>query len=298
MKIMEKIQKIRHFPVLLKEFLEVFNDDKIDIFLDGTLGLAGHAKALLEEHKEIDIFIGLDQDKDALDIANDNLKPYMGKVRLVHENFEKANKVLDDMNIKYVDGIFFDLGVSSMQLDVGKRGFSFRFDSDLDMRMNQNNKLDAKKVINEFSERDLERIFREYGEEKRSKIVAREIVNKRKKKPINTTFELLEILKPILPKSGKIHPATLIFQAIRICVNDELNSLKTGLDRAIDFLKVGSKIAIISFHSLEDRIVKHTFKENKKVEILTKKPITSSYKEKNKRARSAKMRVAKKIELN
>jgi len=290
-----QLKKIKHFPVLLKEFLEFYKDIEIEIFFDGTLGAAGHAKALLEAHPEIDIFIGCDQDKEALDIANEHLKAFMSKVRLVHANFKDIDKILDEMNIKYCDGIFFDLGVSSMQFDEGNRGFSFRFDAPLDMRMNKNSALTAKEIVNTWPENELEKIFRLYGEERRSKKAAKQIIEKRKKRLINTTFELLEILKPVLEKRRKIHPATKIFQALRICVNDEIVNLKEGLLKAISRLSVGGKIAVISFHSLEDRIVKHTLKDDPALKVLTKKPITPPFGETNRRARSAKMRVARKI---
>jgi 16S rRNA (cytosine1402-N4)-methyltransferase len=293
-----QVAKIKHFPVLLKEFINIFKDDEIQIFFDGTLGAAGHARAILEEHPEIDMFIGFDQDKDALDIANENLKQWMNKVKLVHANFKSLDAILDDMEIKYCDAMFFDLGVSSMQFDIGKRGFSFRFDAQLDMRMNKNISLTAKEIVNDWSENELERIFREYGEERRSKKAAKRIVEKRKNKTINTTFELIKILEPILGRRRKIHPVTRIFQALRICVNDELNVLKEGLIKAIDRLNNNGKIVVISFHSLEDRIVKHLFKNEKTLQVLTKKPIRPSYDEKNKRARSAKMRIARKIKKN
>jgi len=292
---MNQTQKIKHFPVLLKEFIAFYQDCDLEIFLDGTIGAAGHATALLEEHPEIEIFIGCDQDKDALDIANENLKVWMNKVRLVHSNFRDLDLVLDEMNIKFCDGMFFDLGVSSMQFDTAKRGFSFRFDAELDMRMDKNSDLTAKEIINKWPEKELEKIFRMYGEERRSKKAAKQISEKRKRQKINTTFELIKVLEPVLGKRSRIHPATRIFQALRICVNDELNSLKDGLEKAIKRLSPGGQIGVISFHSLEDRIVKHTFRDSDMLEVITKKPITPSFDEKNKRARSAKMRIAKKV---
>ena len=291
----QTVEKIRHFPVLLKEFLNFFKDKQLSIFLDGTLGLAGHATALLEEHPEIDIFIGLDQDKEALNIANDNLKKWMSKVRLFHENYVNMDKILDGLDIKYLDGIFLDLGVSSLQLDKPERGFSFRFDAPLDMRMDKEAKLTAQHIVNRYSEKELERIFTEYGEERKARKAAQRIVIQRKKKPIKTTFELLEVLEPVLGKRHKIHPATKIFQALRICVNNELEVLKIGLENAIKRLSKNGIIAVISFHSLEDRIVKHTFKDSNYLEVLTKKPIVAQRDERNPRARSAKMRFAKRI---
>jgi len=287
-------QKIKHFPVLLKEFIKNYEDSEIEVFLDGTVGGASHARALLEAHEEIKTFIGLDQDKIALDLANENLKPWMNKVNLFHENFKNLDKVLDEMNVEFCDGIFFDLGFSSMQIDEPKRGFSFRYDAPLDMRMDQNINLTARDIINSWPEKKLEEIFREYGEERKAKRVAKQIIEQRKRNKINTTFELLKILEPVLGKRRRIHPATKIFQALRICVNDELNALKEGLDKAILRLKENGILGVISFHSLEDRIVKHTFKQSEDLSVLTKKPIRASYEEKNKRARSAKMRFAKK----
>ncbi|NGX41121.1 MAG: Ribosomal RNA small subunit methyltransferase H [Candidatus Anoxychlamydiales bacterium] len=291
-------QKIKHFPVLLKEFIKSFEGRKIEVFLDGTLGGAGHARAILEAHPEIVTFIGLDQDKTALDLANENLKPWMGRVNLFHENFKNLDKVLDEMNIEFCDAMFFDLGFSSMQIDEPKRGFSFRYDAELDMRMDQNIEITAKEIINTWPEKKLEEIFREYGEERKSKRVAREIVEKRRRNKINTTFDLIKVLEPVLGKRRRIHPVTKIFQALRICVNDELNSLKEGLNKAILRLKEDGILGVISFHSLEDRIVKHTLKDDETLEVLTKKPIRASFEEKNKRARSAKMRFAKKRKKN
>jgi len=290
-----KNQKIKHIPVLLKEFLQSFKDSEIKVFVDGTLGAAGHAKAILDEHTEIETFIGLDQDQVALDIANENLKEYMNKVSLFHENYKNIDKILDELNIKKCDGIFLDIGVSSMQIDSESRGFSFRFDSYLDMRMNKDSRLTAFEVINKFSQRELERIFSEYGEEGKAKKAAIAIVQERRKKKIETTFDLLKVLEPVLGKRRKIHPATKIFQALRIYVNDELNVLKEGLQKAINRLEKNGKIAVISFHSLEDRIVKHAFKEDKSLKILTKKPIVAGREERNPRARSAKLRIAIKL---
>lgn len=295
---MEQVQQlpiIKHFPALLKEFIEVFKDSQIQIFFDATLGAAGHAIAILEEHPEINMFIGFDQDKEALDIANANLKRWMDKVKLINANFRNLDKVLDEMEIKSCDAMFFDLGASSMQFDSSKRGFSFRFDAALDMRMNRQNPLTAKEIVNSWPQDELERIFRDYGEERKFKKAARQIVELRKKRIINTTFELIEILRPVLGRAKRIHPATKIFQALRICVNDELNALKEGLKKAIERLSEDGLIAVISFHSLEDRIVKHMFRDEKRLKVITKKPVRSAADEKNKRARGAKMRVAKKI---
>jgi 16S rRNA (cytosine1402-N4)-methyltransferase len=288
--------KIRHFPVLLKECLEAFKDVDLNVFLDGTIGAGGHAKALLDQYKDIETYMGLDRDEDALKIANDILKPYMNKVRLVHSNYLNIDDVLDDMNIKKVNGILLDIGVSSMQIDSESRGFSFKYDSILDMRMDKSQDFMAKDIVNKFSEKELYKILKEYSEDRKSKIVAKEIVKQRRNKKINTTFDLLEIIMPLLNKNQRIHPATRIFQALRICVNDELNTLKKGLIKAISRLETDGVIAVISFHSLEDRIVKHTFRESENLKVLTKKPIMASRDEKNPRARSAKLRIAKRID--
>ncbi|NGX34808.1 MAG: Ribosomal RNA small subunit methyltransferase H [Candidatus Anoxychlamydiales bacterium] len=291
-------QKIKHFPVLLKEFLQIFENSEIEVFLDGTVGGAGHARAILEAHPEIKTFIGVDQDKVALDLANENLKPWMNKVNLFHENFKNLDKILAEMNIEKCDAMFFDIGLSSMQVDEPSRGFSFRYDAELDMRMDQNIEITAKEIVNNYSEKQLEQIFREYGEERKSKRAAKEIIEKRRRNKINTTFDLIKVLEPVLGKRRKIHPVTKIFQALRICVNDELNALKEGLNSAILKLKENGIIGVVSFHSLEDRIVKHTFKDDVSLEVITKKPIRASFEEKNKRARSAKMRFAKKIKAH
>jgi 16S rRNA (cytosine1402-N4)-methyltransferase len=287
------LQKVKHFPVLLKEFLHFFEKDSISIFFDGTVGAAGHAAALLEAHPEIDIYIGCDRDKAALKIANENLKPWMKKVRLIHENYANIGDILDEMNIEKVDGIFLDIGVSSMQLDTEERGFSFRFDAPLDMRMDKSKGITAREVVNKLSEKELYNIFKEYGEERRARAAAKKIVNDRKRKKINTTFDLLEVLQPVLGRRKRIHPATKVFQALRIYVNDELGALKKALSCAADRLQEDKKIGVISFHSLEDRIVKHMFREDKNLEVLTKKPVTAGDDENNPRARSAKMRFAR-----
>ncbi len=298
---MKKIQqKYNHFPVLLAEFLEYFEGINIKVFFDGTLGAAGHAQAILEAHPEIEIFIGCDQDKMALDLAQERLKPWMGKVVLFHGNFSELPDFLDKLNIQHVDGCFLDLGLSSMQLDSEERGFSFKYDAPLDMRMNKQNALTAQDVVNRYSEKDLARIFKEYGEERRWKKVAEAIVQARRKKEIVTTNDLLEVIGKVVKRTKRINPATLIFQALRIEVNNELKHIQDGINFAIERLSPNGRIGVISFHSLEDRIVKHTFRDKKNIlDILTKKPIISSFGERrrNPRSRSAKMRFAEKVEI-
>jgi 16S rRNA (cytosine1402-N4)-methyltransferase len=302
---------MRHVPVLLKEVMDVFKDDEISVFVDGTLGAGGHAKSLLSNHPEISKYIGIDQDIVALQESGKNLKDFEDKIKLIKGNFESLDEILEDEKTTKVDGFLFDIGVSSMQLDDKERGFSFQKDAFLDMRMDLSLKLTAEEVVNTFSEDELEKIFREYGEEIESLKIAKKIVEIRRKKRITTTKELADIIVQTKTKKRKIHPATLVFQGLRIYVNDELNVLKKALKKAIERLNKNKKIAVITFHSLEDRIVKEIFKEaSKKTHVniykekqidpilinLTKKPIKASFQElkKNPRARSAKLRVAEK----
>lgn len=289
-----------HIPVLLHEFIQAFKDIELGVFVDGTVGAAGHASAILKEHPEIKRFIGLDQDPSALEIAKENLKSWEGKTNLVHKNFSKVDLVLQELDIKSIDGFFCDIGVSSMQLASEERGFSFAKEGDLDMRMDPTERLTAKEIVNKFSEKELGRIFREYGEERRWKRAAKAIAVSRRKKRLETTEDLKEALQEVFGKGrGRLNPYTLVFQALRIAVNDELGNLKKGLTKAIEALSVGGIIGVISFHSLEDRIAKVLFRENPLVEVITKKPIIASKEEIkiNKRSRSAKMRFAKKIEI-
>lgn len=283
-----------HIPVLLKEVLEAFQDVKLEVFVDGTVGAGGHAAALLKAHPEIDIYYAVDRDESALEFARVNLKDF-SCVEFVHANYA-------DIEVEGIDGILMDLGVSSMQLDQSERGFSFMREGPLDMRMDQTARLTAKEVVNRYSEKELGRIFHEYGEEKRWRQAASAIVQARKKQKIETTKQLAEVLRPVLGWQRKhFNPMTLIFQAIRIEVNGELSRLEKALENAVEHLKSGGRLAVISFHSLEDRIVKQTFKrlkdEEKSIAILTKKPIIASDEEvkHNARSRSAKLRVVEKL---
>lgn len=284
---------MRHKPVLIREILEAFAEVKIRRFFDGTLGAGGHAKALLEAHPEIEQYIGCDRDPRAHELASETLAPWREKVEFVRGKYAEEVKRIDGC----IEGFLIDVGVSSMQLDERERGFSFMADAPLDMRMDPEERLTAEQVVNRYSEVELARIFFEYGEERRSRQVAKAIVAARRKKPIRTTGELVEIVKPVATK-GRLHPATLIFQALRIVVNDELGQLEHGIDGAIAKLCPGGRIAVIAFHSLEDRIVKNKFRDAKgTVEILTKKPIGPAAEEikANPRSRSSKLRVAEKI---
>ena len=281
---------MKHNPVLMREVLEVFAEKEISLFFDGTLGAGGHARAILEAHPEIERYIGCDRDPRAHELALENLAPWREKVEFVRGSYAEAVKEVSGS----IDGFLIDIGVSSMQLDERERGFSFMGDAPLDMRMDPEARLTAEEVVNRYSESELARIIFEYGEERRSRQVAKAIVEARRKRRIRTTGELVEIIKPHATK-GKLHPATLTFQALRIVVNDELGQLERGLKGAIEKLCSGGRIAVISFHSLEDRIVKNVLRDAKeKVKVLTKKPIGPSAEEmkKNPRSRSSKLRAA------
>jgi 16S rRNA (cytosine1402-N4)-methyltransferase len=283
---------VAHVPVLLAAVLKIFEHIQLKVFFEGTVGAGGHARAILEAHPEIERYLACDRDPAAQKIAAANLAPWGKKVEWIRGPYADLNDYLDERKIGEIDGFLIDIGVSSMQLDMRERGFSFQGDAPLDMRMDPESSLTAERIVNEAPEKELARIFFEYGEERRSRQVARAIVEARKKRRIRTTAELVAIVKPVTIW-GKLHPATLVFQALRIAVNDELGQLKKGLDAAIQRTREGGRIAAISFHSLEDRIVKNTFRDAKdQLEILTKKPIgpTDIEIKENPRSRSAKMR--------
>jgi 16S rRNA (cytosine1402-N4)-methyltransferase len=274
----------------LREVLEIFAGKQLRTFFDGTLGAGGHARAILEAHPEIERYIGCDRDPRAHELAGEQLKPWGKKVEIVRGSYAEEVAKVDGC----IDGFLIDIGVSSMQLDERERGFSFMADAPLDMRMDPEGELTAEKVVNRYPEKELARILFEYGEERRSRQVAKAIVEARRKRPIRTTKELVEIIKPYATR-GKLHPATLTFQALRIEVNDELGQLKKGLEAALGKVCSGGRLAIISFHSLEDRIVKNVLRDAKgKLNILTKKPIGPSAQEmrENPRSRSSKLRAA------
>jgi len=308
--------KSKHQPVLLSEVLKIFEDNALHIFVDGTLGAGGHAAALLESHPEIELYIGIDQDPSAIDIATTTLKKWQDKTRFISGNFQAMFELVNSLGLKNVDGILLDIGVSSMQLDQPEKGFSFMRDGPLDMRMNPNATLNAADIVNTWSEQDLGHIFRDYGEEKHWRRAAATLVAEREKKPINTTFELNDVLRPVFPwKKKGVNPLTLIFQALRIAVNNELEVLENALPQAIELLSPGSRLAIITFHSLEDRIVKNAFRyaasdkmstsgigglfldKKPTLKMITKKPITPTEEEQseNPRSRSAKLRVVEKL---
>lgn len=302
-----------HIPVLVNEWLEFL--PVVEIYVDGTLGAGGHALSVLQKHPEIKRFIGIDQDLEALKIAGNTLEEWAEKITFLHGNFSQLKVLLDSCGVDKVDGILLDLGVSSMQLDVGERGFSFQHTGPLDMRMNRENELSAATIVNTWPEQELGRIFRDYGEEKQWRKAAKRIVQERAGKKIATTKDLVEILSPVLHSKKKgIHPVTKVFQALRICVNSELEVLVKVLPQAIECLNPGGVLGVITFHSLEDRIVKNFFRHeasNKQetsglsglfleklpsITLLNKKPISASEEEMamNPRSRSAKLRVVEK----
>ena len=287
---------MKHIPVLLDEVIHSFEGKQITVFFEGTVGLGGHAKEILQRHPEIQRYIACDRDVNALNIAKETLKPWSDKVEFVHRPFAEIKSILKEKKISSIDAYLIDIGVSSMQLDVGSRGFSFKVDAPLDMRMDESAEVTAADLINTLPETELARIFYEYGEEFRSRAAAKAICLARKKRKITTTFELCDVLEKVLRK-GKIHFATKVFQALRIAVNDELGQLKNGLLGAIESSRSGAVLSVISFHSLEDRIVKWVFKEDPSLQVVTKKPLEATREEikKNSRSRSAKLRVAEKI---
>ena len=310
-------QRYGHRPVLLDECLEALNIRPDGIYIDGTLGRAGHS---LEIARRLTTgrLISIDRDETAIEAAKERLKDYMDHVTLVHSNFDRVGEILEELNISGVDGMLFDLGVSSPQLDEAQRGFSYMNDAPLDMRMDRTAYLTARHVVNEWSYEELRRILFDFGEERYAPAVARGICRAREVAPIETTAQLVDIIKSSMPPAAlreKQHPAKRSFQAIRIAVNGELDALPPMLEAAAEVLNVGGRLAIISFHSLEDRIIKKTMQElatgctcpsnfpvcvcgkKPKMKLVSRKPIVSGAAELeyNPRARSAKLRVAEKL---
>ena len=305
-----------HIPVLLNECLDGLNIKSDGTYLDLTLGRAGHSKEILKRLNK-GLLIGFDQDIEAIEASKKTLEEISNNFLLIHKNFSSIDEVLKENNIQYVDGILMDLGVSSPQFDKGERGFSYRFDATLDMRMDQRNNLTAYNIINEYSVKELAIIFSQYGEEKYALSIAKNIDKQRKISPIKTTFELVDIVKrskPIKELNKLGHPAKQVFQALRIAVNDELNVLTLTLDKAIKSLNPnGGRLAVITFHSLEDRIVKQTFKKYAIIEgnrldgpnvtelpsyrLINNKPIVANLEEleSNHRSASAKLRIIERI---
>jgi 16S rRNA (cytosine1402-N4)-methyltransferase len=288
-----------HTPILVAELIDLLKLKSGGIYIDCTLGAGGHTLAILKECSDC-LVIGLDIDPGALRLAKRRLFMYerSGRVRILRRSYVELPSVLEGLGIEKVDGIIADLGISSMQVDDPSRGFSFNRDGPLDMRMDPSLKKTAWNVVNEYPEKELERIIREYGEERYARRIAKSIVSSR---PINTTLELVKVIERAIPaverRKRKRHFATKTFQAIRIEVNDELKNVKRLLENSVDVLKTGGRIAMITFHSLEDRIVKNYFRSSEHLKVITKKPVTPTEEEKrrNPRSRSAKLRVAERI---
>ncbi len=306
-----------HISVLLEECLEGLAIKPDGIYVDGTLGGAGHSSQIAKR-LTAGLLIGIDRDPVALNAAGERLAPYGDRVTLVHSNFCEIGRVLDDMHIEGVDGILLDLGVSSPQLDDGARGFSYMADAPLDMRMDSGDSITAEHIVNTWSYEDLRRILFDYGEERYAPQIAAAICRRRETALIKTTLELVDVIRSAMPAAAlreKQHPAKRSFQAIRIAVNDELGAVRKVMDAAIPRLKAGGRLAIITFHSLEDRIVKNAMAEaargctcppsfpvcvcgkKPQVKLITRKPVQASEEELtvNPRARSAKLRVCEKL---
>lgn len=307
-----------HITVLKKETVSGLNINPSGIYVDCTLGGAGHSEEICKQLGEEGMLIGIDQDDNALQAAEKRLSPYKANVKLVKSNFKQLKSVLSSLGITEVDGVVFDLGVSSPQLDEGERGFSYNYDAPLDMRMDQQAELSAYDVVNHWDEDELVHILFTYGEEKFSRRIARNIVEQREVEPIQTTGRLVDIIKNSIPAAARRtgpHPAKRSFQAIRIAVNDELNVFESAIKDALDVLKPSGRTAVITFHSLEDRICKNVYLEyaegctcppvfpvctcnnEPKIKIITRKPVVPSEEEleQNARARSAKLRIAEKL---
>ncbi len=308
----------KHLPVMPREVVECLGCKSGGIYVDGTVGGGGHAALILAASAPEGRVIGIDRDDDALRAAGDFLKDFHDRVTLVKANFRDMGEVLEGLGVKGVDGVLLDLGVSSFQLESPERGFSFRFDSRLDMRMDRSRKTSAYELVNGLPEEDLVRIFREYGEEREARRIARAIVRQREKRAVETTGALAILVAETIPRRFQargIHPATRVFQALRIAVNEELESLKGGLSAGFEALVEGGRMAVISFHSLEDRIVKEAFRgyatgcicpprvpicvcgRKPRARLLKRKPITPSEEEvrSNPRSRSAKLRAVEKL---
>lgn len=306
-----------HIPVLLEECIKYLNIKPDGIYVDGTLGMGGHSEAILQR-LTTGRLISIDRDTYAIERATERLAPYADRLTIVHGNFRDLPEILDEQVVDLVDGMLFDLGVSSPQLDEGGRGFSYMVDAPLDMRMDKSDNIDAWFIMNRWPEDKICRILRDYGEERHAARIARAIAKRRQEQEIKTTLELVDIIKSAMPAAAlreKQHPAKRSFQAIRIAVNDELGAVASLMETAPDRLKVGGRIAVISFHSLEDRIVKSAIQSRENgctcpreapvctcgfvqtLRSVTRKPITAGGEELelNPRSRSAKLRVAERV---
>ncbi len=312
--------EFHHVPVMLEEVIMYLDLRQGGAYVDCTLGGGGHTSEIIKRILPGGRVIGIDQDPNALEAARNNLEPYKDCITLVHSNFYRLKEIAAELGLGEADGVLFDLGVSSFQLDEGDRGFSYMHDAPLDMRMNPEEPVTAEVLVNTLTEDELARIISEYGEERWARRIARFITERRRMRPVRTTGELVEIIKKAIPAGARRegpHPAKRTFQALRIAVNDELNRFAKTLRDAVDILKPGGRVCVISFHSLEDRIAKEVFRElardcicppelpvcrckkRKQVEIITGKPVvpSSSEIEVNPRARSARLRVARKCRV-
>lgn len=306
-----------HIPVLLDECIKYLNIKPDGIYVDGTLGMGGHSEAILQR-LTTGRLISIDRDIAAIERAGERLAPYADRLTIVHGNFRDLDAILDEQGVRLVDGMLFDLGVSSPQLDEADRGFSYMSDAPLDMRMDASDNIDAWFIVNRWPQEKIERILRDYGEERHAARIAARIAERREEKEIETTLELVDVIKSAMPAAAlreKQHPAKRSFQAIRIAVNDELNAVHALMDSAPDRLKPGGRLCVISFHSLEDRIVKNAIHARedgctcpreapvctcgfvKTLRSVTRKPITAGGEELelNPRSRSAKLRVAERV---
>ncbi len=310
--------EFKHVSVLKNECIEGLQIKSSGTYVDGTFGGGGHAMEIISRLNGNGRFIGIDQDQDAVENGRAKLEPYKEKAQLVRDNFSNIISIMKDLHIVSVDGILLDIGVSSYQLDTGERGFSYMHDAELDMRMDQRNPMTAKRMIAEYSEKELANIIKDYGEERWATRIAQFIVAERKIKPIETTGELVEVIKKAVPKGARKdgpHPAKRTFQALRIAVNNELGILEQAIEDMTGLLAPGGRLCIITFHSLEDRIVKQTFHrlehpctcppefpvcvcgKKPSIRVITRKPILPSEEELefNPRARSAKLRILEKL---
>jgi len=286
---------VEHYPVMKEYVVRYLNLKDGGIYIDATCGYGGHSRYILERGRNI-LLYGLDKDEDAIRYVSQALSNFKN-FKAIHSGYEDIDRVLEKEGIEKVDGILMDLGFSSNQVKDGERGFSFQIEGPLDMRYDRRNEITAGEIINRWSRKDMIWVFENYGEVKRATKIVDAIIERRKKKKFETTIELADFIAKHCIRQGKIHPATKFFMALRIAVNNELEVLKEGLKKAVLFLKTNGRLVVISFHSIEDRIVKHFFKNNRQLKVLTKKPVLPDKAEvsANPESRSAKMRVCEKI---
>lgn len=289
-----------HCPVLLAETLELLDPQSGGVYIDGTLGLGGHSEAILQRSVPDGCVIAFDWDGAAIEKSRERLKCFGDRLVIVRRNFSEIGEGLAEVGVDKVDGILIDIGLSSLQLDMGERGFSFQRDEPLDMRMDLRREVTAASLLAECSEEELADIFYYYGEEKQARRIASFVVKERMLAPISTSKQLADLVVKAVPRRfhpRKIHVATLVFQALRIAVNTELENLAGILERGVEYLKPGARFCVISFHSLEDRMVKRKFRDNEELRVITRKPVVAGpeERERNRRSRSARLRVAEKI---